>query len=97
MPSAWSVLNAFGLKRGLRFAGREVHSALGTHEEVKRFQHYRYAITVTLVGGADRAAIPDHFEPRDVVTQFGTTYRCTLELVDVKGSLVRLVAHAHRV
>ena len=47
MPEAAEFLNGFGLVRGAQFGGYILDNAISTHESVKRYQEYRYNITLT--------------------------------------------------
>ena len=47
MPGPEEFLEGFGLIKGKKIAGYTLTSATATHESIKRYQEYRYNITLT--------------------------------------------------
>ena len=111
MPVAADFLNGFGFIVGRKFDGFELTQAVSTHESVKRYQEYRYAIELTF---AVRGATAKHFDllkallptiqEQHIIYGIRNPYRCVIDTPDVTAIsdthdehiMIKLVGHSYR-
>jgi len=110
MPDASQFLSGFGLLVGSSFGGFILSNAVSTHESIKRYQEYKYIITLTFTNsgsGIYEDLYRDlllHITQTPIIYGIRNPYRCTIDLPkygDIEGddnvTIFHLTGHSMRV
>ena len=110
MPEAAEFLEGFGLVSGKQLAGYVLTHATSTHESIKRYQEYRYKITLTFQNRGTGVyenlyyALHAYISLEHIIYGIKNPYRCIIDDpqegdVDMysNGAVVfNLTGHAYR-
>lgn len=110
MPDAQQFLIGFGLNPGVFIGGYTLTSAVSTHEQIKRYQEYRYSITLTLTqvtGNASMGYLLGELykiiSKTHVIYGIRNPYLCTIDpinesnvIINGPTATVHLTGHSYR-
>lgn len=110
MPDAASFLAGFGLIQGTQLDGYVLVSAISTHESIKRYQEYRYAITLVFRNMGNGiydnlfALVHEKISQEHIIYGIRNPYRCVIDAPkqgditeDDEGTITfHLIGHSYR-
>ena len=109
MPDAAQFLSGFGFTRGSQFGGYILTNATSTHESIKRYQEYKYEITLTFtnqgVGNYNNLfhLVMEKISQQPIIYGIRNPYRCIIEspqygdiLEDDRTITFNLHGHSYR-
>lgn len=111
MPDVAQFLNGFGLIQGSSFDGYILTIATSTHESIKRYQEYKYSITLTFdnQGSGNYNDLFQHvmqlISQQPIIYGIKNPYKCLIDPPnygdisedDNKTITFNLIGHSHRV
>jgi len=86
MPDASEFLAGFGLIQGTQFDGYILASATSTHESIKRYQEYKYSITLTFKNLGNGTynnlylALYQNISQEHIIYGIRNPYRCIIDV-----------------
>jgi len=110
MPEPIDFLYGFGLIRGRDFDGYKLTNTVASHVTVRRYQEYRYSITLTFTnsGSGTPASLLQSLTPvvsqEHIIYGIRNPYRCLIDIprqedltaLDSKTIVVQLTGHSYR-
>lgn len=111
MPVAADFLNGFGFIVGRTIDGFTLTHAESTHESVKRYQEYRYDMTLIFTRNTKQATHADLLkallpiiQEQHIIYGIRNPYRCTIDTPDITAItdtdtehiMIKLLGHSYR-
>ena len=112
MPKPQKFLEGFGLHEGLTLAGYRLMDIQISHEQVKRYQEYKYPLRLTFDCANEtndtqyqqlyQALVSKISGDKTIYTEYGNPYKCTIEFLymercEHRNLVVHLLGHAERI